>query len=332
MRSLGRNMKKMLLILMALAAALAMGNDASAAEDCLTCHGRKGAVRFVDEGLYGASVHGKLPCNSCHLAVGGFPHGKVAQVKCFICHFTGNMGAPKVKEFKESIHGKALAKGNMSAPNCQTCHGSHSIFAARDERSMTSRQNVALLCSGCHRAEYQEYQQSIHGQEFLEKRNQGAAVCMDCHMEHHLIRGVDEPAWKLNLINECGGCHAEQLDTYRKTFHGKVARLGYVTVAKCSDCHGSHKILSAKSMDSMISEGHIVATCGKCHPGATAAFTRFYAHPEEGNRKKYPMLFYVYFFMTSLLIGVFTFFFIHTSLWAYRALKVRMRGEDGGDE
>jgi hypothetical protein len=36
--------------------------------------------------------------------------------------------------------------------------------------------------------------------------------------------------------------------------------------------------------------------------------------------------------MTSLLIGVFTFFFIHTSLWAYRALKVRMRGEDGGDE
>lgn len=320
-------MRKMLLTIVVLAVTLIAAEDVSAREDCLTCHGRAGVARFVDESLYGASVHGKLPCNSCHLDVAGFPHRKVAHVKCFICHFTGSMGAPKVKEFKESIHGKALAKGNMGAANCQTCHGSHSILPARDERSMTSRRNVPVLCSGCHGAEYQEYQRSIHGQEFIEKKNQRAAVCVDCHMEHHLIRGVEEPSWKLSLINECGSCHAEQLNTYRKTFHGKVARLGYATVAKCSDCHGSHRILPAGNKDSMIAEGHIVATCGKCHPGATAAFTKFYAHPEESDRKKYPMLFYVYYFMSALLIGVFTFFFIHTFLWAYRALKVRMRGE-----
>jgi len=325
-------MIKMLLMIVLLGSALALAGDTSASEECMSCHGNKGKLHYVDGTLYSASVHGKLPCYACHLDIRLFPHGRTAPVKCFICHFTGSMGATKVKDFKESIHGKALAGENPQAPNCQTCHGSHAILPAKDERATTSRRNVPRLCAGCHIQEYREYMQSVHGREFLDKGNQGAAICIDCHMEHHLIRGVGEPSWKLNLINECGGCHGEQLNTYRKTFHGKVTQLGYATVAKCSDCHGAHKILPAGEKDSMISESRIAGTCAKCHPGATASFATFYAHPEESDRAKYPLLFYVYFFMTSLLIGVFTFFFIHTFLWAYRALKVRLSGGNGGQE
>ena len=326
-------MMKMVSILLVLGAALAPSEYASAEGNCLSCHGVKGKAYFVDEGLYRASVHGKLPCNACHLAIIRFPHTRISRVKCIICHFTGNMGAPEVREFKQSVHGKALAAGNVNAPSCQRCHGSHAIFPSTDERGATARQNIPNLCSGCHAREYEKYAQSIHGQEFLARKNLGAAVCADCHMEHrHSVPAVTEKAWKLYLINECGSCHEGQLDTYRKTIHGQITALGYVTVAKCQDCHGSHDILPPGDRNSTVSEANIVATCGKCHPGATVKFTKFYAHPEERNRKKYPILFYPYVFMTALLVAVFTFFFIHTSLWAYRALKVRTKGETGEKE
>ncbi len=299
---------------------------ADAKEDCSGCHNRKGAAYYVDKKLYAESVHGQFPCEACHINITGYPHGKVSPVKCMICHFTGNLGAPTVKDFKESVHGKALAAGNPKAPTCQICHGSHAILPAKEALSNTSRSKVPELCSQCHMNEFQEYRRSIHGKEFYEKKNEAAAVCIDCHMEHHNIESVAKPDWKLYVINECGGCHAEQLSTYRKTFHGKVTKLGFVTVAKCSDCHGSHKILPRAEKDSAISEGNIVMTCGKCHPGSGASFAKFYAHPEESDRAKYPVLFYVYFFMTALLISVFTFFFIHTILWSYRALRERMKG------
>ncbi len=80
----------------------------------------------------------------------------------------------------------------------------------------------------------------------------------------------------------------------------------------------------------MLSEQNILATCQKCHPGATRGFTKFYAHAEETNRAKYPVMFYTYLFMTALLIGVFAFFFTHTFLWAYRSLKERMNKKGGG--
>ena len=68
-----------------------------------------------------------------------------------------------------------------------------------------------------------------------------------------------------------------------------------------------------------------------CHPHATEGFTKFYAHPEELDREKYPALFYTYIFMTTLLIGVFTFFFIHTFLWTYRSLKERIKKREGSE-
>lgn len=279
----------------------------------------------MNQTLYEGSVHGKFPCNFCHTDVSGYPHGKVSAVKCSICHFTGVTGAPKIRDFGEGIHGKSLEAGNAAAPGCQTCHGSHDILPANDGRSRTSRQNIPDLCSQCHDKEFQEYRKSIHGSQFLGKKNLMAAVCIDCHMEHHLISAVSEASWELYLIRECGSCHAGQLSTYRKTLHGKITRLGYVTVAKCPDCHGSHKILPRSDMGSAISDINIVATCGKCHKGIGRSFTRFYAHPEETNRAKYPVLFAVYFFMTALLIAVFAFFFIHTVLWSYRALRERMK-------
>lgn len=295
-------------------------------DECYSCHGKKGMLLYVDQVLFDESVHGHLTCSSCHLTIIKYPHTRVGMVKCGICHFLGEKGAPKRKalEYKLSAHGEALEIGKRGVPECQTCHGSHYIFPSKDLRSNTYRKKIPALCSGCHIKEYEEYHNSVHGKEFLERGNERAAICYDCHMEHRIPK-AEEEEWKLALIKECGDCHTVELDTYRRTFHGKVTQLGYTTVARCSDCHSSHNILPVEDMDSTLSDGKILKTCRKCHPRATSGFTKYYAHAEEHNRAKYPLLYYTYLFMTLLLLGVFAFFFTHTALWAYRSLMERIK-------
>lgn len=298
---------------------------------CFSCHGKKGVTGFVDRAVYTASVHGRLECTSCHLDITDYPHKKGTHANCTYCHFLGKLGAPTetARAYGLSVHGNQVKKGNGAAPSCQTCHGSHDVFRSADERSKTSRQKIPNLCSMCHPREFEDYARSIHGKEFIEKKNLGAAACFDCHMEH-LIPRVEQDQWKLALIQECGTCHSKELETYHKTYHGKVTRLGYTTAAKCSDCHGSHKILSKDDEGSTLSPGYILYTCQACHAKAGFSFTKFYAHAEEENRAEYPLLYYIFLFMTILLIGVFTFFFLHTSLWAYRSLRERTKKTEGG--
>ncbi|HEX9021773.1 MAG TPA: hypothetical protein VF903_10985 [Nitrospirota bacterium] len=196
---------------------------------------------------------------------------------------------------------------------------------------MTHRSNIADLCSRCHPGEFEEYRRSVHAAALYDGKNVMAPTCFDCHLEHLTPRAVEEQ-WQLSLIRQCGNCHPEQMKTYRKTYHGKVTGLGSATMAKCADCHGSHGIVALADASSPLSEQHILATCRRCHSRATAGFTRFYAHAEGKNRKKYPALYYTSLFMTALLVGVFAFFFTHTILWAYRSLKERMHGKGGGED
>jgi hypothetical protein len=303
---------------------------AFAKEDCSSCHGQKGMKGYVDKAALSQSVHGHLDCTKCHMGMSSYPHGRVTKVNCGSCHFLGREGAPSEKalEYKLSVHGQALTAGNSMAPTCQTCHGGHAVYRSADERSSTNRRKIPALCSQCHPQPYEDYKISIHGKQFLEHNNPGVPTCFDCHQEHRIPRTTDTQ-WELTLIKNCGNCHAEEMSTYRKTYHGKVTRLGYATIAKCSDCHGSHAILPPADPNSKLSPGNIVTTCKRCHPGATASFTKYYAHAEEGNREKYPVLYYTYLFMTALLIGVFTFFLSHTVLWAFRALKERMEKKGG---
>lgn len=296
-----------------------------AEEECLACHGEKGMRGYVDREILNQSVHKNIGCKKCHFDVTDVPHGKVLKVNCGSCHFLGREGAPREQalEYKLSVHGAAVRLGKPGAPDCQACHGTHAILASPDGRSRTNRMNIPRLCSGCHAREFKEYGNSIHGREFLGKKNAAAAVCFDCHLEHR-VPAAGDPAWKLTLIQECGNCHVEELETYRKTFHGKVTRLGYETMAKCSDCHGSHLILAVADGNSMLSPGNRLTTCRACHPHATEGFTKYYAHAEELNRRKYPELFWTYAFMNALLISVFAFFFIHTFLWAFRSLKEKL--------
>ena len=104
--------------------------------------------------------------------------------------------------------------------------------------------------------------------------------------------------------------------TYYESYHGKVEELGYPTlVAGCADCHGFHSILPPSDPKSLISEGRLVETCGKCHPKANANFVQFIAHATHKDPVREPVLYWTFVLMTALLVWVFGVFWFHTLLW-----------------
>jgi nitrate/TMAO reductase-like tetraheme cytochrome c subunit len=309
--------------------------------DCSKCHAQA-AADFSD------SVHGKAyqnglrdspGCAGCHgshdvLRVKD-PNSKVYPLNlartCGSCHGDPDLAkrhripvANAYQLYMDSIHGRALTRsGLLVAANCRSCHGAHRILPALDPNSSVHRRNVPATCGQCHAGVLTTFQTSIHGRE-AKAGNAKAPVCIDCHTSHE-IRRVEMEAWQLDIVRECGTCHAEFLRSYRDTFHGQVTSLGFARVARCSDCHGAHDILPVSDPNSSVASARVVETCRKCHLSANASFVKYDPHAEPTNRARNPLLFYTSRFMIGLLASVFVFFGLHTALWAGRALLLKRR-------
>lgn len=309
---------------------------------CKTCHG---AVVTV----YGESVHGRglargeqevASCRNCHgpaheVRRGQDPASPVYPLNlprtCGVCHGDPELakrhGIPVANAYQlymDSIHGRALAKsGLLVAANCSSCHGFHEIKPKDDPASRIYRTNIPSTCGACHAGILDDYFEGVHG-EAVRAGKLAAPVCVDCHTAHEIAR-VETVAWQLEIVRECGTCHKESLRTYRDTFHGQVTALGFTRVARCSDCHGAHRILTASDPRSSIAPANLVATCRRCHPRANENFVRFSPHADPTNKDRNPGLYYAARLMNILMIGVFAFFGLHTSLWLSRSLLERAR-------
>jgi nitrate/TMAO reductase-like tetraheme cytochrome c subunit len=223
-------------------------------------------------------------------------------------------------KYHDSIHGKALEKsGLLVSAKCTDCHGNHDIRRKSDPASGVYRANIPATCGKCHGGIQTLYASGIHGSK-LAAGDPRVPVCASCHTAHE-IRRTDADAWKLDVLAECGSCHEQSLATYRDTFHGQVTRLGFARVASCSDCHGAHDVYPKADARSSISPEHRVATCRKCHPAASASFAGYDPHADKHDAQRNPALYWTARFMQLLLLGVFVFFGLHTSLWFQRSLR-----------
>lgn len=312
-------------------------------ETCGQCHKEQAS-------LYSASIHGQsrrrpgseaATCRSCHgpahsLLTKSDPRAPTYHLNlprtCAQCHADPGLAkrynipvADAYQLYMDSIHGRAVTQsGLLVAANCSDCHSAHSIRPHTDPASRVNRKNIPDTCGTCHAGVVVTYRNSIHGRQ-VAAGNPVAPVCIDCHTAH-AIRRVEAETWKLDIIKECGNCHAESLRTYRDTFHGKVTSLGFTRVARCSDCHGAHGVLPASDKASTVNPGNRVNTCQKCHPDANVNFAKYDPHADPENPSRDPLLHYAARFMTWLLVGTFSFFGVHTALWGVRSLVGRWRG------
>ncbi len=277
-----------------------------AAPACLNCHGSPHAILPVRDPR--SPVY---PLNLPHTC--GACHGNPKLAKKY--------GLPNVYSmYVDSIHGLALTRdGLLVAATCTSCHGSHAILSHTNPASPTARAHVPATCGKCHAGIEAKYFRGAHGQAL--RAGVGLApVCINCHTAHS-ISNVHTAAWQVKTTAKCGSCHARRLATYHDTFHGQVTQLGFVATARCWSCHRAHQILPASDPKSSIARANLPATCGQCHGRVTSGFTSYDPHADPGNRRRYPALYYTARFMNLLLLGVFTFFGLHTVLWFSRSMS-----------
>jgi formate dehydrogenase gamma subunit len=214
---------------------------------CLNCHVNNPDVqarvapssKFISS--YEMSAHGLASkngntnaavCSDCHgghkVLKGSDPLSSVniRQIPktCSKCH------AKIETEYKESIHGQALAKGNFQAPVCTSCHGEHDILTTNDPRSPIASANVSSkICENCHNSvslnskfglasgRIRSYKDSYHGLATTAGDTK-AANCASCHGVHNIKPSSDPTSTisKANLAKTCGQCHPGANENFTK--------------------------------------------------------------------------------------------------------------------
>lgn len=306
-------------VLLSLLAVFAMcGTQSAQAEmnSCLECH--EDVVAASD---FMASVHGSndIACLDCHAIADLAAHvddGVLpAAVDCASCHDVESA------EHAQSAHAQ-------NGVGCVDCHSAlHTMSASAD-----NKQAIVASCSNCH--EMAGYSESSHGLA-VAAGNQDSASCADCHGLHKItqLSSADAKVARTFSSEACISCHGNEemmerngvysgaVHTYIESYHGKSYNLGYPELtAGCADCHGSHAIYPEDHPASMVNIENRAKTCGQCHEGSTRLFSKFYSHGDHSDFTNYPVLAITFWAMTTLLVGTFSVFWLHSILWMIRGI------------
>ncbi len=247
---------------------------------CLVCHGSlKGdyitqqGVRtslHVDGEKYSSSVHGDLECTFCHLTYKDNPHESIDE------------------DLDEDIKAisQEIQKKSRTDPIAQAA------------------------CIQCHNEIYLQVKQSVHGKNIFEKRENDAALCLDCHGSPHEIVSISDPLNKSEntpspvtygqIVTTCGRCHEKKsvslkygfstqiIKRYNESFHGKKYHLGGKNLPVCTTCHGWHDIRSHNDPEATVYGENKIALCGQCHKGANSKFVAAITHKPVGKDNPIP--------------------------------------------
>jgi len=306
-------------------------------EYCLTCHSQpdlkmtlqNGDVvpLFIDQQALAHSVHSPIgiECEACHTSITTYPHPPItyqsrrelsrtyysACQKCHPDNYTRTL---------DSMHAKAAEAGNLNAPICTDCHGTHYIQPPDEPRTL-----IPATCGNCHSQEYSVYQSSVHGNALSQESNPDVPVCTTCHGVHN-IQNPLTPEFRISEPDLCASCHANQsmmskyglsadvYSLYSISWHGVdvsiyKARWPNVqhTSAVCTDCHGIHDIFKPDDPASSVNPKNLLVTCQKCHPGVSPNWTGAWTGHYKVSLQRTPFLFYVdsfYSFFTPLILWI----------------------------
>jgi formate dehydrogenase gamma subunit len=196
-------------------------NKPVAAVDCRRCHARESES-------FTASVHGlalaagrtdAATCTDCHDS-----HAIISDTSptspiyfsrqaetCGACH------EKEVRDWTQSVHGKAVLAGSHDAPTCTGCHDEHKIRSLKGGSALTISADV---CSRCHASErlntkynlpddrVKTFFESYHGLA-AQFGSTVAANCASCHGFHRILPSSDTNSTisKVHLVETCGKCH-----------------------------------------------------------------------------------------------------------------------------
>jgi hypothetical protein len=193
-------------------------------ELCGSCHADANHMKGFNPSLrtdqlsqYRTSVHGirwaqgdahVAVCTDCHgvheIRPASDPRSPVHPLNvattCQRCHSDAvlmksyHKRATQAADYSESVHNEAMVlRGDLSAPTCSTCHGSHGAVPP-------GAGSVNNVCSTCHVLQAQLFEESPHKAVFTEG-------CATCHTGHK-IRHPDDNFVGLAAGAACADCHS----------------------------------------------------------------------------------------------------------------------------
>ena len=193
---------------------------------CARCHSDPNFMRKynpserVDQNAeYATSVHGQhlakgdarvATCIDCHgvhdIRTTRDPLSPVYPLNlpktCAQCHADAAHMAPykiptnQYADYLKSVHWEELSKrGDLSAPNCATCHGNHGA-------KPPAVSSVAAVCGTCHVFEEQLFDKSPHQPAFAAM---STGTCVVCHSNHAILKTSDQLLGGKSAV--CGECH-----------------------------------------------------------------------------------------------------------------------------
>jgi predicted CXXCH cytochrome family protein len=318
---------------------------------CLRCHqhalaatlrnGDRVSLTVNAKDLAG-SVHAKLACFDCHFGFSSSQHPKrnfgtrrdfsIAQAEaCRRCHFD------KYTKNLESIHYAIMRSGNLSAPVCTDCHGSHLVLQARADKLKSSKR-----CGTCHQEIFVTYTGSVHGTALVTEHNTDVPICADCHTAHTILEAHSQD-YREKVPDICGKCHGDAalmkkyglypgvVNSYLQDFHGVTLRSYQLQkagaeaqpsrkdIATCVDCHGVHDITKTSGPTTNLVKARLMKRCQKCHAGATEGFPDAWLSHYEPSLKNAPLVFLINLtyklFIPFMLIGLILQILLH--IWRY---------------
>jgi formate dehydrogenase gamma subunit len=317
---------------------------------CLDCHADKSLSRtnaagkeislFVDESKLVASIHKTNTCASCHADITDkHPDDGVAvkPAACAHCH------EKQSESYGASVHGLALARGELNSARCSDCHDGHTILPPRFPASPLHFSHLAETCGRCHEQAAKDIAESVHGKA-VTAGHRDAPTCTDCHSEHKIVALKSSSPLKI-AADVCSNCHAserlntkynlpaDRVKTFFESYHGLAAQYGSTLAANCSSCHGVHKILPSSDPRSTIYLANLVLTCGKCHPGATENFAQSKVHvdlaaADSGKGTGEKINWWVRRVYLALIVGTIGFMLAHNVLLFGKKIRARYRIAD----
>jgi cytochrome b subunit of formate dehydrogenase len=189
---------------------------------CTTCHADQAGD--YENGVHGqARKHGNEGAPDCALCHGSAhellpPKSEAFRTAvpdtCGMCH------SEVVEQYRQSVHGQALAKGVTQAPLCTDCHGEHNILKHTNEDSPVNAMHIRDTCGSCHgdvRLDRKfglptdrmvSFDSSFHGLA-AKSGYQTVANCASCHGVHNILPSSDPKSTinPKNLPKTCGRCH-----------------------------------------------------------------------------------------------------------------------------
>src|SRR5437016_4516785 len=176
-------------------------------ELCGSCHADADRIKKFNPSLhtdqlaqYRTSVHGikfangdtkAAVCTDCHGVhrmrpasdPGSSVHPLNVAATCQRCHSDAEYMKPyhvatdQYAGYSDSVHHEAMvAGGDLSAPTCTTCHGSHGAVPP-------GVKSVASVCGTCHVLQARYFEESPHKHIFA---MMNIASCVTCHSSHRI--------------------------------------------------------------------------------------------------------------------------------------------------